>query len=281
MWNSSQSLWSRRAALIAGLGVILLLAPGTSRAQGDTPPDFGDLPDWSGVWQMIGGTVFDQATREGEGGSTTPGVREHPPYNAEWEAMYREHLALRDQQRFPDVISNCGVPAGWPRIFNLPDVYEMVVRPEQTWILSENGPNVYRIYTDGRDMPAPEDRWPTYTGVSVGRWEGRTLVWETKSTKGWMDRDVLLDRTGLVLSNQAEGTHRMYVNDAGNLQIDMVITDPQALTGPWPVTHQFRRLPPGTMVYDYGCAENNRNPVDTEQGVTLTLDPDGNPFPLD
>ena len=71
------------------------------------------------------------------------------------------------------------------------------------------------------------------------------------------------------------------MNEEGNIQIDMIITDSEALTAPWPVTHQFRRLPPGTMVYDYGCAENNRNPVDTETGETLTLDQSGNPFPLD
>ena len=44
------------------------------------------LPDWSGVWAMTGGTIFDSATRTGQGGTTTPGVREHPPYNAEYEA---------------------------------------------------------------------------------------------------------------------------------------------------------------------------------------------------
>src|SRR6186997_1113313 len=76
------------------------------------------LPDWSGVWSMVGGTVFDRATQTGQGGSITPGVREHPPYNAEWEAIYAKNLALRDKGLFPDVQTNCGVPAGFPRILN-------------------------------------------------------------------------------------------------------------------------------------------------------------------
>jgi hypothetical protein len=40
------------------------------------------------------------------------------------------------------------------------------------------------------------------------------------------------------------------------------------------VTRHFRRLPAGTRAYDYGCAENNRNPI-TSSGQTLTLDTDG------
>ena len=52
------------------------------------------------------------------------------------------------------------------------------------------------------------------------------------------------------------------------------IEDPLALTEPWHVLRHFRRLPAGTRVFDYACAENNRNPV-TEHGQTLTLDAEG------
>src|SRR5688572_27373844 len=114
------------------------------------------LPDWSGVWSMQGGTVFDRATQTGEGGTTTPGVREHPPYNAEYEAKYQANLALRDKGILPDPNSLCGIPTGFPRMLNLPDVYEFAVTPKQVWLISENGPNVMRIYTDGRGHPAPE-----------------------------------------------------------------------------------------------------------------------------
>jgi hypothetical protein len=37
-------------------------------------------------------------------------------------------------------------------------------------------------------------------------------------------------------------------------------------------------MPAGTRVYDYGCAENNRNPADVESGKTLILGPDGKPL---
>src|SRR6185295_8745232 len=264
--------------VLAGLGLCLLLAQSLTYGQKPALPEYSKLPDWSGVWSMVGGTVFDRASQTGEGGALTHGVREHPPYNAQWEAIYQKNLALRDKDRLPDVITNCGVPVGFPRIFNLPDVYEFVVRPEEFWVLAENGPNVMRVYTDGRPMLTPEERWGTYTGDSVGRWEGDTLIFQTVSLKGSRDNDSILDRTGLVLSDGATATTRMRKTSDTTIEVQMTIEDSKAFTKPWQVTKQFRKQPAGTRLYDYGCAENNRNPVNTSTGETLTLGPDGKPL---
>ena len=268
----------RQIAILTAAGLCVLLAQGPGFAQKTPLPEFGKLPDWSGVWAMVGGTVFDRATQTGEGGALTHGVREHPPYNAEWEAAYQKHLALRDIDRFPDVQTNCGVPVGFPRILNLPDVYEFVVRPEEFWVLAENGPNVMRVYTDGRPMLTPEERWGTYTGDSVGHWEGDTLVFQTVSLKGSRDGDSILDRTGLVLSDAVTATTRMRKINDTTIEAQMTFEDPKAFTKPWQVTKQFRKQPLGTRLWDYGCAENNRNPVNTTTGETLTLGPDGKPL---
>ena len=119
-----------RGALPVVLAFAVWVAPGLCVAQTApaAPRPYDTLPDWSGAWQMVGGTVFDRATQTGQGGAVAPGVRSHPPYNAEWEAIYKSHLERRDKNLFPDTISNCGVPAGFPRHFNLPDPYEFVVR---------------------------------------------------------------------------------------------------------------------------------------------------------
>jgi hypothetical protein len=237
-----------------------------------------NLPDWSGVWQMVGPTVFDSATVEPPTGRAgEPGVRERPPYNEEWEAMYLKNIEAIRQNRFPDPVNTCGRPHGFPRVMNLPDVYEFVVRPEQVWIIGENGPNILRIYTDGRAHPAPEDMWPTYSGDSVGHWEGDTLVFDTVSSKGYIDQDVILDRTGLILSDKTHAITRMRKIDDATIEAQMVIEDSKALKAPWRITKRYRKLPAGTRVYDYACAENNRNPV-TSSGRTLTLDAQGNPI---
>jgi len=256
--------------------VVVLLTAGL--VSGQSP---ATLPDWTGVWQMQGGTVFDRATQTGQGGALSKGVREHPPYNAEWEAMYQRNLKLRDAETLPDPINTCGTPAGFPRLMNVPDTYEFVVRPEQTWILTENGPNVMRIHTDGAAHPAPEDRWATYTGDTVGHWEGDTLVFDTVSTR--MSHypesgDTVLDRTGLILSDAAHVVTRLRKLDDQTLEARMVIEDSKALTAPWNVTKTYRKMPKGTRVYDYACAENNRNPVDAATGRTLILGPDGKPL---
>ncbi len=93
------------ALLVCVLAITAWLVPRAALAQ---------LPDWSGVWTMVGPTVFDTATQTGKGAVTTPGVREHPPYNAEWEAIYRTHLDLRDKNRFPDTIRTAASRRAFP-----------------------------------------------------------------------------------------------------------------------------------------------------------------------
>jgi hypothetical protein len=257
-----------------GLVLVFVLAAGTGYTQQHATP----LPDWSGVWQMVGPTIFDGATVEPKNGRAgDAGVRERPPYNAEWEAIYQKNIEAVKKGLFPDPITNCGIPHGFPRVMNVPDVYEFAITPQQVWILTENGPNIQRIYTDGRDHPKPADRWGTYSGDSIGHWEGDTLVFDTVALKGWSEKDTILDRTGLALSDQMHVVTRMRKIDANTLEAQMTLEDPKALTKPWNVTKRYRKLPAGTRAYDYACGENNRNPV-TEDGRTLTLGSDGKPI---
>jgi hypothetical protein len=260
--------------LFGALLMIVALCP--NPASGQTASN--KLPDWSGVWQMVGPTIFDGATVEPKNGRAGyPGVRERPPYNPEWEATYLKNIDAVRKGLFPDPVTTCGTPHGFPRIMNVPDVYEFALTQQQTWILTENGPGILRIYTDGREHPKPEDRWATYTGDSVGRWEGDTLVFDTVAVKGWSEKDTILDRTGIVMSDQMRAVTRMRKVDDNTLEAQIAIDDPKALTKTWNVTKRYRRLPAGTRVYDYGCAENNRNPV-SESGKTLTLGSDGKPI---
>jgi hypothetical protein len=224
---------------------------------------------------MQGGTVFDRGTIKPPNATVnTPGARESPPYNAEWEAKYVANLKRVNDGSFPDPISTCGTPAGFPRLMNLPDTYEFALTPNAVWILTENGPNTMRIYTDGRRFPPSDELWGTYTGASIGHWEGDTLVFETISTKGSKENDVILDRTGLTLSDKARIVTRMRKVDDMTLEAVMTIEDAVSLTKPWVVTKRYRKQPANTWVWDYACAENNRNPI-SPTGRTLTTGPDG------
>lgn len=272
-----------RRAKTAGLKLVTitfcvgLLCTGQSA----TASDETTLPDWSGVWERVEGNggIFDPATvKPADGRAGSPGVRQFPPLTEEWEEKYQAILEVVADGRVPDPISICGTPAGYPRLLALPDVYEFIVRPEQTWIITENGPNIMRIYTDGRDHPADDELWPTFTGDSVGSWDDKTLTFSTVSMLG--ENGTILDRSGLALSNQASITTRMFKTDEGLLRAELIISDPLALREPWKVVRHFRKTPDGTRAFDYACAENNRNPI-TSSGQTLTLDAEGNTIDID
>jgi hypothetical protein len=255
------------SALVAACltSVVVVQSQGASRV--------ADLPDWSGAWTRATGGFFEATPQQALEPAPAPdSPRRTPPYTPKFEAIYRDNVQRIAADRFPDPISICGTPAGWPRMLQLPDAYEFVVRPEQTWLLSENGPNIVRIYTDGRKHPAPEDMWPTYTGNNVGHWEKDTLVFHSIGVKGV--GATILGRNGIVMSDRLETTTRIRLVDKDRLLVSLTLADPEALTRPWPVAFTYTRLPPGSTVYDYACAENNRNPV-TPDGRTLTLDTDG------
>jgi hypothetical protein len=253
------------------LAVGMALASATLAAA--QPPRAADLPDWSGAWTRASGGFFEATPEQAlEPPPPADSPRRRPPYTPAFTAVFEENLKRIAADRFPDPISVCGTPAGWPRMLQLPDAYEFVVRPEQTWLLSENGPNIVRIYTDGRSHPPADELWPTYTGSNVGRWDGQTLVFRSIGLKG--AGATILGRNGLVMSDRLEVTTRIRLIERDRLLVTLVLEDPEALTRPWPVAFTYTRLPAGSTVYDYACAENNRNPI-TPDGRTLTLDPDG------
>jgi hypothetical protein len=256
----------RLAVMLAALATLA----GAAQAQtfASAPPgaklvEFSALPDWSGVWIGANGMGWS---------------RETPPLTEAWKQKLAANKEKIAKDRFPDPVSFCGTPSGFPRLMSIPDGYEFVIRPEQTWILTENGPNVMRIYTDGRTHLGPDDTWDTYMGDSVGRWEGKTLVFQTVALNG--EPFTILDRQGLTYSNKLKVTTRMQLTDPDTLEAEITLDDPLMLTKPWTLIKRYKRQPPGARIYDYVCTENNRNPI-TATGQTLTLGTDGKPIDRD
>src|SRR3979490_1331130 len=91
------------AALVSGAALSLAVLPAFAQQKGVTP--FGlvaaerakpitALPNWSGLWNPVGGLIFDPSTADPKGNNAQqPGDREHPPYNVEWEARDKARLA--------------------------------------------------------------------------------------------------------------------------------------------------------------------------------------------
>jgi len=249
-----------------------------------TPKAPDGHPDLSGIWSSTGGTLpFEFETARAPDGSIRATLKKQsstrelfviaqrpyadpPHYKSEFQAKLKA-MQSQNLNRL-DATFVCGW-AGLPRV-GPPE--QIVQTHSQVVFLNEDlAGMVFRVVpTDGRPY---RDIDPTYYGDGVGHWEGDTLVFDTVSVKGWdTDHDSILDRTGLIISSAMHAVSRIRKINDTTLEAQVTIDDSKALTKPWVVTKQFRRQPKGTRVYDYGCAENNRNPVQNGHAVTLGSD---------
>jgi len=109
-----------RLALAAGLFALLAAAANAATPASAPPgaklPAFEALPDWSGVWI-------------GKNGPTWAG--DPPPLTPAWAKKYADDKAKAAIDRFPDPVSFCGTPSGFPRLMSIPDGYEFVFGPSR------------------------------------------------------------------------------------------------------------------------------------------------------
>jgi hypothetical protein len=110
---------------------------------------------------------------------------------------------------------------------------------------------VRQIYLDGR--PHPKDVNPTWTGHSIGDWEGDTLVIDTLGFNGqaWY-------AGGLSSTESLHVVERYRRPDLGHLELEMTIEDPAVLQKPWR-QKRTAHLVSGENIEEYVCAENNKD----------------------
>ena len=146
-------------------------------------------------------------------------------------------------------------PSGGPRMFHTPYGFEFLDMPEiqRIYLVGVGGPHAWRvIYMDGR--PHPPDLDPTYTGHSVGRWEGETLVVDTV---GYNER-FWLTREGIPHTSQLHMTERFTRTDYYTLRYEATVDDPGAYTRPW--TGGWIIAWQDAEMYEYVCQDNNLDP---------------------
>jgi hypothetical protein len=146
------------------------------------------------------------------------------------------------------VITKC-LPPGTPRIYLQPFPLQIVQTPNQVIMLFEYDHSVRHIFTDGRKHP--EDITPTYMGDSIGHWEGDILVVDTT---GFNER-TWLDRVGHAHSDQLHVVERFHRLDQNNLDIDITMEDPKAMTKPWTVHYGFA-LHADWNIMEQVCTDN-------------------------
>lgn len=153
------------------------------------------------------------------------------------------------------------LPHGMPLMMALPSPigYEFLFSPGRVTILSEEN-EIRRIYTDGRRHVVDADA--TYSGESIGHWQGQTLVVDTVAIKP----KAMLMLYAVQSSGKTHVLERIRLKDKNTMEIDTTVEDPIALTAPWHYRLTFERSHSGFI--EYVCQENNR-----EQGGALNLTP--------
>lgn len=146
-------------------------------------------------------------------------------------------------------------PSGGPRMMHTPYGMEFLDLPEQKRIIivGVGGPHTWRtIYMDGRAHPKDLD--PSFSGHSVGHWEGDSLVIDTVgfNEKFWLTRE------GIPLTENLHLTERFTRTDHDTLKYEATVDDPgaysKAWTGGWLINWM-----PGEELYEYVCQDNNRD----------------------
>jgi hypothetical protein len=164
----------------------------------------------------------------------------------------RQQRQLRDDPMF----QNCKPPGG-VRYLQSPLGFQLVedkVR-QRIFVLIGSGNHNYRIvYLDGRanvGQVRGDDDNPLYYGRGVGKWEGDTLVVETKG----FNEDFWFTNGGLPHTNLLSLTERFSRPDFDTLHYEVRVDDPGAYTQPWTASWDLRWVG-GEELPVYFCQEN-------------------------
>ena len=204
-------------------------------------------PDFSGVWQAYASVPgFGPG---GEAALTEEGTQTVEAFFAEFGDNFVEPGAY------------C-VPPGMPATMTAMVSYpiEILQTPHRLTMLTELDMQVRRIYVDGRDFP--DDFVTSRMGYSIGRWEGATLVIETRLLGEYLMRQ--WPRTeNTVITERVYRANRDELNVVRNgfppesesndlLVFEMTVTDPSLYKEPQRITMYYQRIAED-QILEYDC----------------------------
>ena len=163
----------------------------------------------------------------------------YPEFIGQGKADFEEGQRMREQRLpYRDAIGQC-FPAGIPMIMTRVWPIAMVQLPTVIYMVSNFNNSFRQIYLDGRDYSDPDLIIYTYNGESLGRWEGDTLVVDTR----YMETHNHYIDTGIPISEEYRVQERMRLLEDGEiLQIEYIMTDPVNWVGEWRNTKQWLRV---------------------------------------
>jgi hypothetical protein len=221
-----------------------------------TPAPFGAIPrtpdgkpDFTGFWEhpqrpnaAFGATVFDRANMA--------------PFVPGGEALFYEPRT--GDPRHDEPRAFC-MPSGFPSNLFGPYPVQMVQSAGWLVMVHEYDRMTRLIPLDGRPHREVE---PTFYGEPVGRWEGDTLVVESRNFKRWsLDDYYYQNAKEYRMHTEALRTvERLTMTDARTIAYQITIDDPKIFTKPWSEDFVMKARPEWDRVglFEFVCQENNR-----------------------
>jgi hypothetical protein len=244
---------------------VMSLLPLAARAQSAGAPSASlkNETDWHGYWQadFFGGPAHFA------GGHYKSGVI---PFTAPYDAKLRELAKIATAGgSVPGNVQKC-IPNGTPALMDGP--FELQVSPSRVTIATDKG-EMRRIYTDGRAHTADDFLFDSYSGDSIGHWDGDTLVTDTIGLKPTNEIEYGISAPKMHV------VERIRLTAADKMEISTTVDDPVALTQPWSYSRTYSRktgiLP---EAYCVSAVDRAYNPVTGGQGFNLTP-PEGGYIP--
>jgi len=198
-------------------------------------------PDLSGIWNPNGNRFLRDIAVD-----LKPGDVPFQP----WAKKVADERADGSHSR-EDPDANC-LPQGVPRIGAAPAPWKIVQTPGLIVVVHEAFSLWRQIFLDGRKLADTVS--PTWLGYSTGRWEGDTLVVDSRGFNG----KTWLDQVGKPTTEQLHVIERYTRKDFGHMDLEITIDDPGAYTKPWTVK-QDTTLLLDTELLEFICNENNRD----------------------
>lgn len=171
-----------------------------------------------------------------------PGEVDMMPWAA---ALLEQRLERAD---LDSTIANCK-PWGVPLLTANIIPYKIVQMPDLVIILNEQDTVFRQIFLDGREPV--EDPLPRWMGYSTGRWDDDELVVDTTG----IIEDSWLDAIGHPHSDSLHVIERFRRRDAGHLEIETTIDDPDAYAQSITYTVTATVMPDDDLL-EYFCTDN-------------------------
>jgi hypothetical protein len=149
--------------------------------------------------------------------------------------------AAAEGKVYRDDIAEC-YPAGLPLIMTRYWPMAMIQLPTAVYMVSGFMNSFRTVFLDGRQHTDPELAIATANGESIGRWEGDTLVVDTRyfvDDRHWMDQG----GRSIPAGDQLHVIERIrLLEDVDKLEIEYIMTDPEHWEGEWRSTKRFVRV---------------------------------------